>query len=392
MADKLHYISISNGDYHFYSLKYFFGFGDENYSFDPIRILKLLYILISFILNTLIVISIFKKKRRKLSTALVLTGNLLLINFIHTFSYSFEWILKEEDGSYKKILYIDEKGTILNNNETLNIEEVDHYEVGGLLVGNALNLGACKTQGFFLIFSALSQDIFINIFFYLINKSKLPSRNCIRLFVIIFGYCIPFTLGLVFVGIDGLGINDRFCYIKKFNVNHSLGSYTYTYNKNQFHALLIIIYGIRTVNLIMSLLLIYKIIKYVNDNKIDNKNKYILKTTSILIVQVITIIFGLIYRISSIFHESFSRKFANVYLCFNTLDGILFPLCYSISNGVYKNLFGKPSNKEILESSNEQDFTTFNKTTSKFRPSPTVEKTFPLVDIRDDNNFSLSYA
>ena len=394
MVDKLNYTTILKGDYNFFSLRYFFGLGDEHYSWDPIRIIKLLYILISLILNLLIIISLLKKKTSKFSIALILTGNILIINFIHTFSYSFEWILKEEDKNHTKILYINENGTVLNN-KTINFNDSKYYEIGGLLVGNILNSEACEAQGFLLIFSALSQDMLINIFFFIVNKSQLPSKSCIRLFVIVLGYCFPFIVALIFRGIDGLGINDKFCYIKKFSVEYdsNLANYIYTFNKNQFHILIYIIYGIRTINLLFSLFLLFKIIKYVNDNKIKNKNIYILKSSSILIVQVITIIVGLIYRLSSVVHESFSRKFTNIFLCINTLDGIFFPLSYSLSNGVYKNLCCGISSKDSLVSlTDDQDVTKSTSINSIFHPSPAIEKTFAMVDVKDVNNFSLSYA
>ena len=108
--------NISKGDYNFFSAAYFFGFGDDNYSYDSVRIVKLLYIFISFIFNILIIISIIKKKNRKFSIAFQLTGNILIINFIHSFSYSFEWVLKDSDHFLK--LFKDDTNQ-------------SYYEVGG---------------------------------------------------------------------------------------------------------------------------------------------------------------------------------------------------------------------------------------------------------------------
>lgn len=157
----LNYTNILSGNnYNFYRAAYFFGFGDDNYSFDSVRLIKLLYILISLILNSLIIISTIKKKKSKYSIGLLLTGNILFINFIHTFSYSFEWVLKEPNNN--RTLYISKDGEVLNSNKSL---VSDYYEVGGLLVGNMNKIGACVTQGFVLVFSAICQDILINIFF-----------------------------------------------------------------------------------------------------------------------------------------------------------------------------------------------------------------------------------
>ena len=121
---------------------------------------------------------------------------------------------------------------------------------------------------------------------------------------------------------------------------------------------------------------------------------YILKLSAILIVQVITILLGLIYRIGSSIDEHFSRKLSNIFLCLNTLDGILFPLSYSLSNGVYRTLFcaKRKDSKESL-SEDEDEFMSYGSASSfLIVPSPTVEKTFAMVDVKDDNNFDLSYA
>ena len=56
MVDNLNYTNILKSNYSFFSTKYFFGLGDDNYSYDLVRIIKLFFILISFILNLLIII------------------------------------------------------------------------------------------------------------------------------------------------------------------------------------------------------------------------------------------------------------------------------------------------------------------------------------------------
>jgi hypothetical protein len=260
MVDSFNSDNINKKNYNFYKPIYFFGFGDKDYSSDPVRIIKLLYILISFILNLLIIISLLKRKKKKFSIALMLTGNVLIINFIHSFCYSFEWILKE-DG---KNLIIDKNG-----NSDSNIEG-ETYEIGGLLIGNPNNLGVCKFQGFSLIFSALSQDILINIFFYIVNRPKIPNKNLIRIILIVLGYFIPLLISLIYLLKDAIGINDKFCYIKKFYKTEN----SYKYNDNYIISI-IIIYSLRFINLIISSILLYKIIIYVKQNKL--KNMYILR-------------------------------------------------------------------------------------------------------------------
>ena len=141
----------------------------------------------------------------------------------------------------------------------------------------------------------------------------------------------------------------------------------------------------------IGLFLIYKIIRYVKLNNL--KKIYILKSSAILIIQVITIFIGLIYRIGSSINENFSRYFSRIFLCINTIDGILFPLSYSLSNGIYQNLFCISTSKDSLENNDEMlmnskmDNSSFN-----IKKVPTNEKTLAMVDLKNDNNFDLSYA
>ena len=364
--------NISKGDYNFFSAAYFFGFGDDNLSYDSVRIVKLLYILISFTLNIIIIISIIKKKNKKFSIALQLTGNILIINFIHTFSYSFEWVLK--DSNHFFYLYKKEENT-------------SYYEVGGLLVGNMENNAACITQGFFLLFSSLSQDILINIFFFIINRPKVPSKGRIRLYLIM-GYCLSLIICLIFLKFQEFGINDKFCFIKKFLFENN----DYSYNRN-FPIIVMFIYALRLLNLSISIYLLVQIFKYVKANKL--KKIYILKSSSILIIQIITILIGFLYRLISAINEDAGRKVTATFLYINTLDGILFPLAYSLSNAIFQDLFcdSKRNSVETITTDDEEETIRNNETnqTQNTVSRATTEKTFAMVDLKDDNNFDLSY-
>ena len=140
---------IKNSSYNFFSVKSFFGFD------DIIRFIKILYLFFSIVLNLLIVISLLKRKKNKNSIGLCLTGNILIINFIHTFSYILNWV------------------TNIDNAYILN----EKYKIGGLLIGNPKdNYSVCQIQGYMLLYSSLSQDLSIIIFFYIINMSELPSK------------------------------------------------------------------------------------------------------------------------------------------------------------------------------------------------------------------------
>ena len=379
MEYVLNYTNILLGNnYNFYRAAYFFGFGDNNYSSDSVRFAKLLYILISLILNSLIIISI-KKKKSKYSIGLLLTGNILFINFIHTFSYSFEWVLKESD--YNRTLYISEIGNVLNN-KTL---DSDYYEVGGLLVGNMNKIGACVTQGFLLVFSAICQDILINIFYFVINRPKIPSERKIKLYLIL-GYCIPILISIIYLLCNQFGLNDKFCYVKKFSYENE----SYKFNK-YFPGIVMVIYTLRFFNLIISIYLLFQIYKYVKSNNIQKT--YILKSSSILIIQIITISIGFIYRLTSAIDDKISRNIAAVFLYLNTLDGILFPLIYSLNNGIYRDLFGDSSKMQsILDDDEEVNATETTNNETSVNATGANEKTFAMVDVKGNNNFDLSYA
>ena len=102
---------------------------------------------------------------------------------------------------------------------------------------------------------------------------------------------------------------------------------------------------------------------------------------------------GLIYRISSSIDENFARKFTNIFLCVNTLDGIFFPLSYSLSNGIYSNFFNsnRYSTKDSLESLSDEQDDEYNNDNNLNDSVSTSEKNFAMVDINDNNNFDISY-
>ena len=153
-------------------------------------------------------------------------------------------------------------------------------------------------------------------------------------------YCFPFSFSLIYLLLGQLGLNDRFCYVKKFRFEEPLVKgdyYKFYFNGTIYEILIYIIYIFRTIYLIVGLWLFFKIIKFVHEN---NKSKiYILKSSALLILQMITIILGFIYRVSGNFSDAFSTFFATPFLFINTLDAIFFPLYFSLTNGVYKILF-----------------------------------------------------
>ena len=333
---------------------------------DYARVIILLYILFSFLLNLLIIIAIIISKK-KLSFISKITLSILGVNFIHTFSYIYEWVIKIE-GKTKKVG-----------------KESDNTSVGFLLTGNPNNMDACLTQAFSLISSSISQDFLINIFVYLINQSNIPKISYICLAVFSLAFLFPCLLTLILLLVGALGINDRFCYVNKYKYDKNSPNIYEFYSG--FEACVTIVYIVRTINLIYSSYIFIKIVKYVISRNL--KITYIFKIASLLLIQLITISIGVIYRISSYFSKKFSVNFSGVYLILNTIDGVLFPLCFIISNGMHIMLYNYFSGKNINEGDEEDeeeqypkiDDTDTTKDNNNINDNTPIEKSIPMTDL-----------
>jgi hypothetical protein len=256
MVDNFNATNIENGINYKFNKYFFKG--------DKIRAAIIAFIIISFVFNILYLISFISilKKQSKKKIYLILMGNILLINFIHTFSYLYEWILQNVDNN--KSLYIDDNGIKCTEPDCDNSS---YNEIGGLLIGNMDNMTACKAQAFFLVFSSLSQDIIINIFFYLINKTtKLKTRKII-LFLILAGYAFPILFSIIYLVINAFGLNDKFCFIKKFNFDKEIDLTKENQTKykldKKFIPLICLFYLVRIINIVISSGFLYKLINYI---------------------------------------------------------------------------------------------------------------------------------
>lgn len=382
MVDEFNYESIKNGTYEFDTMKYFVNG-------DIVRAVIIIFIIISFIVNILYFISSFKIKFRgakkedaeNFRANLILMGSLLFINFIHSFSYLYEWVLQNVDG--KDSLYMNNDGNVCNTdvNKKNCKDEPDYYEIGGLLIGNMENLATCRTQAFFLIFSSLSQDIIINIYFYLVNKqSNVSYKIKIRLLIFL-GYVFPIVLAAGYLAFGGLGINDKFCSIKKFNFENKIYS-SYT----GYMPLIFLFQLIRVINLIISAILLYKLGKYISRNKLGKR--YMFKSYPFLIIQIITILIGFIYRLGDLLNKTFARKFVNAFLIFNTMDCVIFPLVSYFSNNMYR-VFCKKKDEGVIDLLVEDNDVTSADVTRA--PGKNLDKTGD-ANLKDNkNNFSISY-
>ena len=179
------------------------------------------------------------------------------------------------------------------------------YHIGGLLIGNPKNKEwVCSLQGYLMIFSSLSQDSLINVFFYFINNKKFSFEN---------GYIL----------------------------------------NNNYILITSVLYGFRFINLIISLIFLFKITQYVKSE--DLNKKYILRAAIILITQIITILIDIINILCDFFIDDEKLLIVyDIFLCINTLDCIIFPFIFSLFNSTYRNLFCKLEMNESLATIEEE--------------------------------------
>ena len=323
--------NVKNPNYSLLTAKDFFG------GTDPIRIIIIIYIIISLVLNSIIflVIGISSKRKKKFNLPLgkwVMLG-VLFMNFCHTFSYFFEWVIKTGVETFQILI------------------DGDNVEIGGLLVGNPKNFFGCFAQGFLLIFSSISQDFLINIFFYLVNSTsetiKMIEKKA-KLYLIILGFIFPFAFTL-FLGIMGaLGLNDEFCYVTKFDFDFEFDGSEVKYKEfTGFQVYVMIVYSIRIVNFIFTFYFLRKIWIYVKQQK---KNRiYLFKSIFIPILQLFTIGIGVLYRFINLGSKNLSVILAGPYLILNTADGVLFPIGFALQNDIFSQL------KKIIKGEDQQE-------------------------------------
>ena len=379
MSDEFNTENILIGNYNFDVSKYFFNA-------DIFRLIIIIFIIISFIVNVLYFITSLKTKFKDeiLQINLILTRNILFINFLHKFSYLYEWVLQNVDN--ESSLYVNkdngEIGTIENK------DDKNYFRIGGLLVGNMYKMEACKAQGFFLVFTSLSQDILILILFYMINKSTRLSKakTCIFLSV---GYLCSFIISIIYLSVNGLGLNDKYCFIKKFIFDEKQLDKPYQMH-SYFILMIIIYYLIRLIFIIISCILLYKIVQYIKKNEYGKG--YLIRLSSFLLLQIFSIAFGIMYRIGGMINEKFSRDFVDIFLIVNNLDALVFPLFSFFSNNMYLNLCGKKKNDELenVFMLQDNDVTT-NPNASMNNQTRNNDKSGISTPNGNNNNFEVSY-
>ena len=317
--------NVTNPDYSFVNTKNFFG------GTDSIRIVIIVYIFLSFILNTLNLIVFFitmKRAKRKIPLAIWVMISILIVNFIHTFTYFFQWVIKEGVDTVE-----------------INIDD-NLVQVGGLLTGNPKNMSSCIGQGFLSISSSISQDFLINIFFYMVSTSQEINEKLIKILFATLGVAFPFIFTLILGVTNSLGINDRFCYVNKFDFEIKDNIVEYKEYK-PFQIVVIVVYFIRVVNFFGTVYFLKKIISYIRSR---NESKlYLFKSIFIPLIQLFTIFIGVIYRVINIFSKEMSVSLSAPYLILNTSDGVLFPVGFFLQNNIWeysKKLFSNTKTEE----------------------------------------------
>ena len=169
---------------------------------------------------------------------------------------------------------------------------------------------------------------------------------------IIFGIIFPigFTLGYYFIG--ALGLNDEFCYVKKFEFVYENNKKIVKYEKyKSFQLCVMIVYSIRVINFFITFYFLIHIIKYIKQEK-ESKG-YILKTIIIPLIQLFTIFIGVLYRVLNISSPKASEEISWVYLILNTSDGVLFPFSFLFLNHIFSSIKGYFSSSNLIFSENE---------------------------------------
>lgn len=322
------------------------------------RVIALCFCLISFILNLILVISICVTKNKKISIVMRITGSILVVNFINILSYTFQWVLCKEKDSENNNYYIK------------------------LLFDKSNNLYVCNLQSFIMLSSALSQDYFVIFFFYIVNKKNIIKITYINLFSVL-SIFVPILLSFIILLFEGFGINDNFCYIKKYE-NLENNAYIY-YNK--YFIFFIIVYTLRGINFGISIFLLIKIIKYISKEK---SISYIINKLSILFIQLFKLFIILFYRIINIFWKDYPEIFEKIYIILSTIDGLLLPFAFAYSNEILQNILGC-CHKSIKDNEDDKDI---DDDSNPNNDNPTKDEEISMIKnniYSNSINFDLSY-
>ena len=308
--------NITNPNYDFFTAEKFLGFEDLT------RFIIIIFIFLSFLLNLFIFFTIFYyKSKKQMSFSGIITCNILIINFLHTLSYIFNWVLK--------------------SNET----ETNIGNVGALLIGNPSNIALCSLQGCFLIFFSLCQEILNNLLLgYIIWNGKENKPIFILIFILL-GYIFPACFVVLFFNFGFIGINEKYCYFAKYDIKLENGLVNYIIVKN-YDICQGVLISLRSLNLIITILFLIKGIIYINKtNNKDHKKEALISSFPTAIVIFLTSFIEIIFRILFIISSKIENKCIGIYLILNTIDSFLLPLSFIIVYKLYQFWFCRDNDK-----------------------------------------------
>ena len=132
-----------------------------------------------------------------------------------------------------------------------------------------------------------------------------------------------------------LGLNDEFCYVKKFDYDFDkIGDkycVKYIYYEG-FQIAVMTVYAIRVINFIVTAFLLKRIWSFVRQRK--KPTIYLIKSIFIPIIQLVTVFIGVVYRLFNAINPKISQNLSGVYLVLNTADGVLFPIGFAFQNSL----------------------------------------------------------
>ena len=255
-----------------------------------------------------------------------------------------------------------------------------------------IEIGICQFQSLLILISSVSQDYLMILFFYLVNRRKEIQSMIINLLIFL---CIifPLIIALIYLKIGAFGVNDDFCYLKKFEKIENKIDHYKEYDKLIIYS--IITYGLRIINFSITIYFLVNISKYII--KEEHSFKPIFKKLSIFFIQLFKLFVIIVYRIPTfIIGAQYPETVEKVYNILSTVDGVLMPLAYILLNDIFCNIFNKNKERKITIDENEEDLIP-NQTTNQQKK---VEETITSVNkgnfavtnlFYNSNNFDLSY-
>jgi len=346
---------------------------ESKFTFDKFfngfeRKIILCYVLLSFILNLIIIVSIYLAKNKKISNIIKVTGSILITNFINIFAYTFEWVTCKDESLKSP------------------------YIVIGLLFGNSRSNNTCQMQSLFILFSSMSQDYLLILFLYIVNRRKVIKSMIINL-LILCCIIIPIIISFLYLKIGALGINDDFCYLKKYQKHNSTIDLYEVYEPLNYFS--IIIYSLRAISFSITIYFLINISKYIISQNLPIT--YIFNKLSIFFIQLFKLFIILIYRTVTSF-LGVSNSVRRIYNILSTIDGVLMPLAYILINGIFCSLFDRNKRRKLTIGEDSDDDLNSNNTIFPKKKmedtmySNSVNKTnFIGADLcYNSNNFDLS--